>query len=165
MPEQGPNVDDQPKNPSSQLWIPLFEDYVEMAPTLGTPQEFMRDAGYKLFEYVRDGLAPDLGAIQDHFNSTQYYVQLTSLGRLAAAKFMFGVHPDKVTSHHPFTEESKKFGLAISIGHDSSNLGEYLAMQRSNHARNIRNLREDTGLFNVDDPDKLDLNVSASRKL
>ncbi len=147
MPEQGPGSAEAP-NHNSQLWIPLFEDFYDVASSGSmTFQEFTVEATKKLFDMVREGYAPDLGVVQDRFYTTQYDVQLTAVRPLGMAHVLGLPNPDRLVIRNPLGDDPKRYGLAISTLDRNATSLDYLGRLRENHQRNVKNLREDTGIF------------------
>lgn len=137
-------------NPELPAWQPELDEFLRTAHDYMTPPNAMRALIVKLFDFVDRDLADDLGVIQNHLEATDHQLQLTAMHPTAASRFLvsgFG----KITAKHPFTDEPKPYGLAVSFYPFSDPMGRYLEMQRSNTERNIARLREDTGVFDLPD--------------
>lgn len=134
----------------SRLWVPVLEDYIDRANQNMYPEEFVVRVPMKLFELVSQGIMPDLGAAQEYFHETRHRVQAAAAVQSVAARLLFDQFPpEAIGVVCPITNEPKDYGLLISNGHDASDLGLYLNEQRQNHEQNVRNLRENTGVFTL----------------
>lgn len=150
MPETPPPPTPEPQ-PSSRLWLPVLEDFLQTAPYTMEVERGFAEATHLLFGFVKRGIAADLGEIQAHLHETESPFQLTAMPRIAAVKFMFPGLGDKLVITDPVANEPKTHGLALSFDASTTPLASYLAMRRRNHTRNIRELREDTGRFDLPD--------------
>lgn len=150
MPELPPPPIPEPK-PSNQLWLPVLEDFLQTAPYTMEVEQGFAEATHLLFGLVGRGVAADLGEIQEYLHATENSFQLTAMPRVAAVKFMFPGMGDVLTITDPITNEPKTHGLALSYDSSVGSLATYLAMRRKNHTRNIRELRENTGRFDLPD--------------